>query len=720
MKKLHIDLKNCYGIKGIEYDFDFSQSNTFLVYAPNGIMKSSFARTFSDIANNRISKDIIYPNRICTRIVINETTNEISPEEICVFEPYDESFSHSEKTSTLLVNSNLRKEYENLHKELNSLKESFISLVKKKSLSKRDMEKEILRVFSDEDGNFFEVLIVISQELPNLELSELSNVQYDVVFDEKVLEFLNTKDFKIAIKTYIEKYNELLATSEYFKKSLFTYYNAENISKNLSTNGFFNANHSLVLNSKNTKEIRNQKELDELIKLEKERISGDPQLRRKFEEIEKLITKNVTLRDFWQYIQVNEFILPYLSNIENFQKNVLRSYIHAQENNLTNLISQYKLIQVRQLEIEKIASLQKTQWEEVIEIFNNRFIVPFKLIAKNKISVILGQESLLLLDFIFEDGEETTPVKKEDLMKALSTGEKKALYILNIIFEVEARKKANQQSLFIFDDIADSFDYKNKYAIIQYLQDIDEEIDFKQILLTHNFDFFRTLESRFVKYSNCLMVNKSAEGITLEQAVGIRNIFVNNWKMQFLTNNRKKIASIPFLRNIIEYTKGDEDENYKKLTSLLHWKNNTAQITVEETDEIFKMLFSSSTPVIHNESKIFNLICHEADLCLSENSGINLENKVILSIAIRLIAEKYLVENINNNDFCDSINKNQTHKLFKEYSRLFSGNTREISIIKKVILMTPENIHLNSFMYEPIIDMSDDHLKKLYTEVKDL
>jgi hypothetical protein len=31
--------------------------------------------------------------------------------------------------------------------------------------------------------------------------------------------------------------------------------------------------------------------------------------------------------------------------------------------------------------------------------------------------------------------------------------------------------------------------------------------------------------------------------------------------------------------------------------------------------------------------------------------------------------------------------------------------------------MTPENIHLNSFMYEPILDMSDEHLRKLYEAV---
>jgi hypothetical protein len=35
----------------------------------------------------------------------------------------------------------------------------------------------------------------------------------------------------------------------------------------------------------------------------------------------------------------------------------------------------------------------------------------------------------------------------------------------------------------------------------------------------------------------------------------------------------------------------------------------------------------------------------------------------------------------------------------------------------RVVLMTPENIHVNSFMYEPILDMSDEHLRKLYGDV---
>ena len=40
-----------------------------------------------------------------------------------------------------------------------------------------------------------------------------------------------------------------------------------------------------------------------------------------------------------------------------------------------------------------------------------------------------------------------------------------------------------------------------------------------------------------------------------------------------------------------------------------------------------------------------------------------------------------------------------------------------IETIQQVILMTPENIHVSSFMYEPILDMSDEHLRKLYQGV---
>ena len=325
---------------------------------------------------------------------------------------------------------------------------------------------------------------------------------------------------------------------------------------------------------------------------------------------------------------------------------------------------------------------------------------------------------MLSLGFTFEDGADHAPIEKAALMQVLSTGEKKALYILNIIFEIETRKKAKQETVFVIDDIADSFDYKNKYAIIQYLKDIAEERYFNQIILTHNFDFFRTINSRFIDYSHCLMASRDSNGILLQPAAGIKNIFVNDWKVNFFTDSKKKIASIPFIRNLIEYTKGDKDPDFVKLTSLLHWKKDSADITQGELDGIYALVFGT-TPHTSADGKraVIDIIHHEASQCLNVGCGINFENKIVLSIAIRIAAEKFMVEKINDANFVAGIDSNQTPKLLTKFKVLFGADVGAIETLQRVILMTPENIHLNSFMYEPILDMSDEHLRKLYQDV---
>ena len=98
-------------------------------------------------------------------------------------------------------------------------------------------------------------------------------------------------------------------------------------------------------------------------------------------------------------------------------------------------------------------------------------------------------------------------------------------------------------------------------------------------------------------------------------------------------------------------------------------------------------------------------------------TGINFENKIVLSIAIRLAAERFMAGKINDPAFMAVVDANQTPQLLAKYKSLFPGDTEAINVVLRVVLMTPENIHLNSFMYEPILDMSDEHLKKLYEDV---
>ena len=122
-----------------------------------------------------------------------------------------------------------------------------------------------------------------------------------------------------------------------------------------------------------------------------------------------------------------------------------------------------------------------------------------------------------------------------------------------------------------------------------------------------------------------------------------------------------------------------------------------------------------------NTKKIVDKIFFVADTILADNSEtLELENKVCLAIAIRLKAEIFMVKKINDNAFWNSITINQSNALLEKYIGLFPSEFEKINLLKKVNLMTPENIHINSFMYEPILDMSNHHLKTLYSEVKAL
>ena len=77
MDRVSVDLKNCYGIKALKYDFDFSQTNAFAIYAPNGAMKSSFALTFKDLSTGAKPKDRIFPDRPTSASVLDENGDSI-------------------------------------------------------------------------------------------------------------------------------------------------------------------------------------------------------------------------------------------------------------------------------------------------------------------------------------------------------------------------------------------------------------------------------------------------------------------------------------------------------------------------------------------------------------------------------------------------------------------------------------------------------------------
>lgn len=98
---------------------------------------------------------------------------------------------------------------------------------------------------------------------------------------------------------------------------------------------------------------------------------------------------------------------------------------------------------------------------------------------------------------------------------------------------------------------------------------------------------------------------------------------------------------------------------------------------------------------------------------------VSLENKLVIAIATRLFAEKFMQRIIiANGQVCTDSDSNQTRDWFN-LAKPYLTSEQKI-IIEDVNLITPESIHLNSFMYEPLIDISDWTLRELYLSVSAL
>jgi hypothetical protein len=355
MDRVTIDLENCYGIKKLKHVFDFKKAprGAYALYAPNGVMKSSLARTFHDVAADTDSSDRIFKTRKTRRSITDENGNELASDQILVVEPYNETLGLSEKCSTLLVDAKLREEYSNIHVDIDKAKEALLVALQKQADSKRDFEEEIISALAP--GEDLQIALTrIKAELEKQKDTPFADVQYDKVFDERVLSAIGEKGLSAAIEDYVMRYNELLAKSNFFKKGTFDYYNASEIATSLTKNGFFNAKHTVRLNANGESiEVKNKGELESIITKEKNQILEDPKLLKKFDEIATALDKNVTLRTFRSYMQDHPSLLSQMSNVPRFKSNVLKSYLKSNYEPYLDLMGKYEAAENRRRKFKR-------------------------------------------------------------------------------------------------------------------------------------------------------------------------------------------------------------------------------------------------------------------------------------------------------------------------------------------------------------------------------
>ena len=740
MREIRLNLENCFGIKKLSETINYSNNNAAIIYAPNGTMKSSLAKTFEAIRDNTRIEEKIYGLRSSCSIT-DENNVEISKEQVIVINPFNENAY--ENQGLLMANETLRKKYLGIYNSIESKKMSLYSKIKEKfGYSTRqnfDVRNTMLNDWSLMPKEEYACLNIIKESLHDSTMTcllEEDDLDYALLFNEKVNSMMKTGRTGELLEEYEKKYKELVDNSLYMQQGVIDHNNYENISNVLGSNGFFVANHEVILNAKDGSAsivIRQQKELNDLIRKEKEQVLNSKEIKDLFEKINKTISKNKDTLAFNAFLQSHPDIIVEYKDIDLFKKKVWIKAFACYEYLLNEVMDEYNKAQVDLKKLRDEAKEQVTDWKKALDLFKDRFFVPFSIEPSNQEDVILNME-LPSFKYIFSDGRGEKEVSKENLLNILSTGERRAYYILNMIFQILVAKKRGKESIVILDDISESFDYKNKYAIVEYIRDISEYKDnnnkiFKILLLTHNFDFYRTISSRITKPVNSYIAFRDSDKIKFETGQYTKNIFMHYKKtLSEKYSDNIMLASIPFVRNLIEYTEGDDNEDYLTLTSILHYKKNTKTITLMQIQDIFnKYWYKNKNKAIsfaagREEELIYDIIMKESNN-IADIEKLEIENKLILSMAIRLKGELYMQDKImsvvpNGQSIVEDIfcKKNQSAWLIKAYKE--NINDERMNILEIVAMITPENIHLNSFMFEPILDMSLKYLYKIYNEIK--
>ena len=692
-------------------------------------MKTSFTKVFEDLSKGEAAKDRIFPSAVTSYSIRYYTTDYVftsaNPRQIpsCnavyVVNSFADNFEFTKETvSTLLADEATRNAYNVLIAQfMEQIKVFEAELAAKSGLTKPKVKPTLISDFQlPITADWPDIINTLHDQLQTEEpIIYLNEIKYTELLSDKAIAAYGKTEFRRYIQQYIERLGELLQDSELLSNN-FTDRSAEALTKSFTTNDLFSVNHKVVL--RDGTEICSLDEWKQVVDSQIQRMYADDTLRAAFEKLKKLLTANNEVDKARQIIIENQQIIPLLFELMHTKKRMWASYCSQMERSFNEYYDVITAFTTRVRELYERAEAQSERWKQVVEEFNRRFRVPFTVQINNKSNFILKDEAPNL-SFIYKRGSgentESTDLTKEDLLPSLSMGEKRAMYLLYILFDLERiriQAAAGQKHLVITDDIADSFDYKNKYAIIEYLADLSKNTGIDLLMLTHNFDFYRTVKLRLgVVRNNCFIAQKDESGKIKMDVFRYQKDFFKNVIIAGINGTdaykQKKmlIASIPFYRNLAEYC-GNEDD-YLKLTCFLHYKTtpiDTQNATLTDLWSIISGYVTGSTATFGTE-KFYDTVQFLATDIAMEDDDISLENKLIVSIASRLRAEMYLKTVITAQEGnCPDSDSNQMRDWYEKARPYLTAD--EVTVMDEINLITPEAIHLNAFMYEPLIDVS--------------
>lgn len=440
--------ENCYGLKRFNLpNINFSLCNKALIYAPNGVMKSSLSKVFDDISKGAITSDRIFQNVVTSYSVTHytsqyvfssvNTTRPTATDKVYVVNTFNDSFEFTKETvSTLLADETTRNAYNALMAqfsgEIRQIEEKLRILT---GLTKPQIKGKLIADLGlNGTSDWTDIFERIHDLIENRKtLDFLNDCTYSELFNDKVMAVYGKREFITSIEEYIENLNTLLENNPILSDR-FTDRNAETLGKDLAKHNLFNAQHTIRLKDGITV-IHSLDEWNAAVNEQLERIYATPELSTVFQKLKKLLTANESVSRLRDIIIAHREIIPALRDITTLKVQTWLDCFSKLDNPFADYydrISQHTT-QIRAL--YERAAAQSARWQLVVNEFNRRFRVPFEVQIENKANVLLKDEAPNL-SFKYTRGlatQQSTTLKKDDLMVSLSTGEKRALYLLYIL-----------------------------------------------------------------------------------------------------------------------------------------------------------------------------------------------------------------------------------------------------------------------------------------------
>ena len=247
MNKINLNLEHCFGITKLSQELTFEGESVVLIYSPNGLMKTSFAKTLQLYGQGKADKVKDVVADVAGSIEIkDEHDNAILPASIYVSNCEEPDSETPKNITSFLADSSLKQQYDDILKTLSEKQKALFKDISDHARS-TDIILEFVRTFCESKLSlFYNKFEEVMAEVSGDEICY--DFKYNSIFDKsgKVKAFIDANHD--ALKDYSDKYQAILQSSKLFKQhngKTFGTYQASELSKSVADHAFFEVSHKI-------------------------------------------------------------------------------------------------------------------------------------------------------------------------------------------------------------------------------------------------------------------------------------------------------------------------------------------------------------------------------------------------------------------------------------------------------------------------------------------